>query len=70
METTNFELDLLTPAERARAERDRKMCAEYSSMKEMARPWRIFGRLADKYNISTMQVFNIITSNGLYSPKG
>lgn len=70
METTNFELDLLTPAERTRAERDRRVCAEYSSMKDTARPWRIFGRLADKYNISAMQVFNIITSNGLYSPKG
>ena len=70
METTNFELNLLTPAERARAERDAMVCADFKNLRPKARPWRIFNALADKYDISAMQIYNIITSNGLYSSKG
>ena len=70
METTNFELNLLTPAERARAERDARICADFKNLRPKARPWRIFHVLADKYEISAMQVYNIITNNNLYTPRG
>lgn len=68
---TNYgELNLLTPKESAKEERNRLICDDYSQMKDTARPWRIFAALARKYDMTITNVYYIISSKGLYKSRG
>lgn len=70
MENPSFELNLLTPVQRAREERDAKICADYKEMKGKARPWRIFSALAERYGMTATNIYYVIAGKGLYTSKG
>lgn len=68
---TNYgELNLLTPNEAAKEERNRLICDDYTQMKDTVRPWRIFAALARKYEMTVTNIYYIVSSNGLYKPRG
>lgn len=70
MENPSFELNLLTPAERAKEERNTQICEDYKQMKDKARPWRIFYALAEKYGMTATNIYNVVTNKGLYKSRG
>lgn len=67
---TSYELNLLTPTERAKEERNAQIAADYTVMKGKARPWRIFSALAEKYNMTATGIYLVIARKGLYTSKG
>lgn len=73
METRNpnyGELNLLTPNEAAKEARNKRICDDYTQMKDTVRPWRIFAALARKYDMTITNVYYIISSKGLYKSRG
>lgn len=70
MENPSYELNLLTPIQRAKEERNARICEDYKQMKGKARPWRIFSALAEKYNMTATNIYFVVTDSGLYTSKG
>ena len=69
METPNTCTEILTPAQEARAQRDRAICNDFAQMRATCavKPWRIINRLASDYQMSAMQIFNIVRGGGVYT---
>lgn len=65
-------MDLRTPTEKARQERDAKLCADYKELRE-SNPTcsdnRIFGALAEDNGLTIMGIKGIIKRNGAYIPR-
>lgn len=64
--------ELLTPIERARGEKHRKICAMYldlSNKQPHVAPHRIFGAIAQAVGMTVPGVRNIVVQNGLYVKK-
>ncbi len=64
-------IDLRTPAEVKRAERDRALCEEYNALvrqQPTAKPYRLFGALAKRYSLSGYGVAKILQKRGAYTP--
>ena len=68
------DIDLLTPKEHERMERDRRICDEFKKlMPEVERmgnkQWRAVCAIANKFRLSNWYVRNILVRNNLYTIK-
>lgn len=65
-------MDLRTPTEKARQERDAKLCADYKELREnnpTCSDNRIFCALAEQNGLTIMGIKGIIKRNGAYIPR-
>lgn len=66
-----FKVELRTPAEIRRDERDAALCNEYNVLlrqQPTAKPYRLFAVLADKYTLSKYGIAKILKRHGVYQP--
>lgn len=71
MEGQSFELEILTPAEKARQARNNKICEEYKKLKAStnARPWRIFSALSERFGMTPTGIYFVVRDGGLYASR-
>lgn len=65
-------IDVRTPIEKARAERHRKICGMFITLRNeqpSIAPHRVFSLIADQFGMTIPGVKSIIVRNGLYKTK-
>lgn len=66
-------LELKTPKELEREQRQREVAAAFVEMRKTyptATPWRIFNELARRFTLTSMGIMRICQKFDLYEPKG